>query len=64
MLYDGPVSPEKGRVAGHVPHARDGHSAVVIDKMMILFGGDRHQMPFNDIYMYSINEEVISSGGI
>ena len=64
MLYDGPVSPEKGRVQGNVPHARDGHSAVVIDKTMVLFGGDRHQMPFNDIYMYSINEEVISSAQV
>lgn len=40
-----------GMVAGK-PAARDGHSANV-DKRgcMYVFGGDRHQMPFNDLYM-------------
>lgn len=43
-----------GMVAGK-PAARDGHSANV-DKRgcMYVFGGDRHQMPFNDLYMIKL----------
>lgn len=33
------------------PTARDGHSANVDKKgFMYIFGGDRHHMPFNDLY--------------
>lgn len=40
-----------GMVAGK-PAARDGHSANVDKRgFMYVFGGDRHQMPFNDLYM-------------
>lgn len=37
------------------PQARDGHTSVV-DKFgfMWVFGGDRHQMPFNDLYMIKL----------
>jgi hypothetical protein len=37
------------------PQARDGHTSVV-DKFgfMWIFGGDRHQMPFNDLYMIKL----------
>lgn len=43
-----------GMVAGR-PAARDGHSSNV-DKEgnMYVFGGDRHQMPFNDLYMIKL----------
>jgi hypothetical protein len=39
-------------VEGNRPTPRDGHSAVV-DSLgfMYVFGGDRHHMPFNDLYM-------------
>jgi hypothetical protein len=41
-----------GMVAGKKPTARDGHSAVVDSQgNMFVFGGDRHHMPFNDLYM-------------
>jgi len=60
-LYEGPVSPLKGRVRGKVPHARDGHSAVLIDETMFIFGGDRHQMPFNDVYAYPLDEKTIKT---
>ena len=34
------------------PSARDGHSAEVSsDGALLVFGGDRHLMPFNDLYM-------------
>jgi|Transcript_28820 hypothetical protein len=58
---EGPTSPIKGRIKRRVPHARDGHSAVVIRNFMYIFGGDRHQMPFNDLYCYAIQEETINT---
>lgn len=39
-------------VEGSKPTPRDGHSAVVDSAgNMYVFGGDRHHMPFNDLYM-------------
>ena len=38
-----------------VPCARDGHSASLICNQMYIFGGDKHQMSFNDLYLYSID---------
>jgi Galactose oxidase, central domain/Kelch motif len=60
-LYDGPASPVVGRIRAHPPHPRDGHSAVISNNIMIVFGGDRHQMPFNDTYVYFLVEETIKT---
>ena len=40
---------------GRRPNARDGHSANA-DKFgfMFVFGGDRHQMPFNDLFLIKL----------
>ena len=39
------------------PSARDGHSAEVnVDGALLVFGGDRHLMPFNDLYMMQLQE--------
>ena len=37
----------------HVPpSARDGHSSdISMDGVLFVFGGDRHLMPFNDLYV-------------
>lgn len=59
LLYAGPTHPSLGRVRGKVPHSRDGHSVVLFENCLYIFAGDRHQMPFNDIYSYSIQEQVI-----
>lgn len=32
------------------PTARDGHSAIVYKNRLVIFGGDRHHMAFNDTY--------------
>ena len=56
-LYTGPPSPMQGRVDNRVPHSRDGHSAVLYSNFMIIFGGDRHQMAFNDLYCYTVFEQ-------
>ncbi|CAK77324.1 unnamed protein product (macronuclear) [Paramecium tetraurelia] len=44
-------------LSGKKPCARDGHSAIVMGDIMIVFGGDRNLMSFNDIYMYSFNQK-------
>lgn len=44
-----------GLVHGCRPTARDGHSANVDSYgYMYIFGGDRHHMPFNDLYMIKL----------
>ena len=37
------------------PSARDGHSAFVFHNKMFIFGGDRHHMPFNDLFFLDID---------
>jgi hypothetical protein len=39
-----------GVIKGKRPTARDGHSGAVDGDKMYIFGGDRHHMPFNDLY--------------
>lgn len=42
-------------VEGNRPTPRDGHSACVDSVgFMYIFGGDRHHMPFNDLYMIKL----------
>ena len=39
------------------PSARESHSCEVSgDGALIVFGGDRHQMPFNDLYLMQLVE--------
>lgn len=49
------------------PAARDGHSCAYISAnedqpYMLVFGGDRHQMPFNDTFILDLNAELRSQG--
>lgn len=46
-----------GKVKGHRPAARDGHTGLVYGDKFFVFGGDRHHMPFNDLYMLDIGVE-------
>jgi len=39
-----------GKNRGKRPAARDGHTGVMFGKYFIVFGGDRHHMPFNDTF--------------
>lgn len=44
-----------GIVAGIHPSARDGHTIEISDEgLMFIFGGDRHLMPFNDLYLMKL----------
>ena len=39
-----------------IPQARDGHSSIVYKGILIIFGGDRHHMPFNDLFMLDLED--------
>lgn len=39
------------------PAARDGHSSIISNGRFIVFGGDRHQCPFNDLHILEIDKE-------
>ncbi len=55
-MGSGQESTKFGLVYHKKPTARDGHSANVDSKgYMYIFGGDRHHMPFNDLYMISLS---------
>jgi hypothetical protein len=44
-------------VRGKRPAARDGHGAVIVGEKLFIFGGDRHHMPFNDLYLLDLQAE-------
>jgi N-acetylneuraminic acid mutarotase len=46
-----------GKVADRRPAARDGHSGIIHEEKFIVFGGDRHHMPFNDFHYLNIEKE-------
>ena len=47
----------KSRCPGNRPAPRDGHSAVLYNNYFMVFGGDRHHMPFNDLFALDIGAE-------
>mmetsp|Transcript_33794 Transcript_33794/g.38422 ORF Transcript_33794/g.38422 Transcript_33794/m.38422 type:complete len:520 (+) Transcript_33794:41-1600(+) len=53
-IYEGPAEPVSGRIKGKKPCPRDGHSVAVHDDKMYIFGGDRHHMPFNDLFVFNL----------
>jgi hypothetical protein len=38
------------------PPGRDGHSSFLYKDKWIIFGGDRHHMPFNDTYVLDLQK--------
>ena len=42
---------------GRRPPARDGHTGIVFENHMVVFGGDRHHMPFNDLFALDLESE-------
>ena len=45
-------------VKGKRPAARDGHTGIIFQDHLIIFGGDRHHMPFNDSYVFNLRNEL------
>ena len=52
------VEASYGMIRGKRPAARDGHSGLVYGDLLLVFGGDRHHMPFNDIFYLDIKKEM------
>jgi hypothetical protein len=50
----------KGHVIGKKPCARDGHAALLHEECMVILGGDRHMVAFNDAYMFRLDKGVES----
>ena len=48
----------KLRVCGIRPNPRDGHTTVLHNGLMLIFGGDRHHMPFNDLFALDLPNEI------
>lgn len=49
-----------GKNKGKRPAARDGHTGIIFGKYLMVFGGDRHHMPFNDTFALDLKQEMIS----
>eukprot|EP00919_Chromeraceae_sp_WS-2016_P057542 GHVR01136396.1.p1 GENE.GHVR01136396.1~~GHVR01136396.1.p1 ORF type:complete len:163 (-),score=7.41 GHVR01136396.1:471-959(-) len=49
-----PLTNNSNLIMGKRPCARDGHCSAIIKDELIIFGGDRHQMSFNDIYKLNL----------
>ncbi len=49
-----------GKTRGKRPAARDGHTGIVFGNYFIVFGGDRHHMPFNDTFILDLKKETVS----
>jgi hypothetical protein len=47
-----------GRIQYKRPPARDGHTGTVFDDNLIIFGGDRHHMPFNDSHLLELDKQI------
>ena len=43
------------------PQARDGHACIIYQDKMVIFGGDRHHMPFNDLFLIDLQDFFFSS---
>lgn len=55
------ISPDKqlGKSPGFLPKPRDGHTGVMLSNdEYLVFGGDRHHMPFNDVASIDLSLEV------
>lgn len=52
---------QEGQVQGKMPAARDGHSTVVVNEQLVVFGGDRHRMPFSDTFVYDLRASMSQS---
>jgi hypothetical protein len=48
---------EYGKVKGKIPASRDGHSMIVVNDQIVVFGGDRHRMPFADTFIFDLRSQ-------
>lgn len=60
MRGDLVVEPTFGLVQNKRPPARDGHFAEIYNGHLLVMGGDRHHMPYNDLFVLKAEQEVLS----
>ena len=60
MRGDMMKEPTFGLVQYKRPPARDGHFAELYEGNLILMGGDRHHMPYNDMYVLKMKQEILT----
>ena len=58
MLRRNPNEMQIFHVKGKRPAARDGHTGIIFGDYLIIFGGDRHHMPFNDMFALDLEAEI------
>ena len=56
----GSIDNSYGKIRGKRPAARDGHTGILYGRCFIVFGGDRHHMPFNDSFILDLKAETMS----
>jgi hypothetical protein len=50
---------QTGKLPGFNPKPRDGHTGIMLNNdEYLVFGGDRHHMPFNDLASIDLSLEV------
>lgn len=52
------LSNDYAKQSGKRPAARDGHTGVTFGNYFLVFGGDRHHMPFNDTFILDVKAEL------
>lgn len=60
LVEASPVHEKKtGKIEGLMPKPRDGHSGVIYEnRYLVIFGGDRHHVPFNDLFTLDLAKEM------
>ena len=41
-----------------IPCSRDGHTGVIYNGWLFVFGGDRYCMPYNDTFVFNLVKEM------
>ena len=53
------ASLKHGKIEGNLPKPRDGHTGLIYnERYLVIFGGDRHHMPFNDLFTLDLYKEI------
>lgn len=56
MKYNKTFPKTFGKIYGNRPCARDGHTSIIINNKMVVFGGNRHRISFNDVYELDLDK--------
>ncbi len=62
FITNGTIETCYGKTRGKKPAARDGHTGIICGDHLIVYGGDRHHMPFNDSFYLDLKNELCLKG--